>query len=58
MPWDMGPIIGCRRRAFRDCSGFMGCLGVEPMAGKAWDRGGLGRNMRKIEKGIKGAGGM
>lgn len=23
----------------------MGCLGIEPMAGKAWDRGGLGRNV-------------
>lgn len=45
MPWNMGPTIGCRRRAFRDCSRFMGCLGIEPMAGKAWDRGGLGRNV-------------
>lgn len=41
--------MGCRRRAFGDCTRFMGCLGEEPTAREGTDLHGVGRNLRQRE---------
>lgn len=43
--------MGCRARAFGDCTGFiMGCSGEEPKAGQRKDLGDLGSNKCGIKE--------